>query len=121
METEKLYAWAKALCEYSDKNEAFLEEFWQRLLKNKEILDEFSYYYEHQNFLCKAKIEGKSIVDIMIWQMDHFRAYMDRGSDMRCNKDKMLLEAFCTMLLMAENPQPYITKMEGETGTDFMI
>lgn len=112
---------AASLCMYAGKDQAFYDGFWQRLLRHTDILAEFVYYMEHQDFLCRAKIEGRTVVDIMVWQVDHFKATLDRGYDMRCNKDKMLLLAFDTMLKMAEDPEPYITRMLAESGQDFEI
>ncbi len=117
---EKAYAWAKALCHYAGENETFLEQFWEALTQSEGVYREFVYYLEHQNFLCDCQIEGYSLVDIMVWQMDHFKAQMDRGKDdMKNNGDKMLLMAFDTMLRMEKDPMPYVARMQGETGTDY--
>ncbi|MCD7840964.1 MAG: hypothetical protein LUG56_00675 [Lachnospiraceae bacterium] len=81
---------------------------------------EFSYYLEHQNFLCNANVDGYTVVDIMVWQMDHFKAQMDRGKyAMRENGDTMLLMAFDTFLKMKQDKEPYLLKLQGETGTDY--
>lgn len=110
---------AANLCMYAGEDQAFYDAFWSRLLAHTNILREFVYYMEHGDFLCQEKICGRSVVDIMVWQIDHFKAALDRSPDMRCNKDKMVLHAFHTMLLMAEDSEPYIRQMEGETGTDY--
>ena len=117
---DKAYSWAKALCEYAGEDEIFLERFWCALTRSEQIYREFVYYLEHQNFLCEYKVEGYSLIDIMVWQMDHFKAQMDRGKDdMKNNGDKMLLMAFDTMLKMEKNPQKYVDLMQTETGTDY--
>lgn len=118
---EEAARFAARLCMYAQKDQEFYDAFWQRLLKHGDILAEFVYYMEHQDFLCRAKVADKSVVDIMVWQVDHFKATLDQGYDMRCNKDKMILLAFDTMTKMAEDPQPYVTRMEGESGQDFEI
>lgn len=116
---EKAYAWAGALCEYAGADEAFLRDFWERLVNDPEIYEEFVYYLEHQDFLCKVKIEGYGLVDLMIFQIDHFRAVMDQDvADMRFNKDKMLLMAFNSLLQMRKDPEPFVRMMQGQTGTD---
>lgn len=110
----------RALCYYAGADEAFLEEFWQRMTQSEGVYQEFTYYLEHQNFLCAYKVEGYSVVDIMVWQMDHFKAQMDRGrDDMKDNGDKMLLMAFDTMLKMEREPAKYVDLMQTETGTDY--
>ncbi len=118
-EREYAYAWAEALCKYAGADEAFLSDFWARLTADEEIYEEFVYYLEHQDFLCKVKIEGYGLVDLMVFQIDHFRAVMDQDvADMRFNKDKMLLQAFNSLLRMRKDPEPYVRMMQGETGTD---
>ena len=117
---EKAYEWARALCHHAGENEAFLRDFWLRLKQSENIYNEFIYYLEHQNFLCQYKVAGYSVVDIMVWQMDHFKAQMDRGrDDMKNNGDKMLLMAFDTLLKMEHSPQRYVELMQTETGTDY--
>lgn len=116
---EELYAWAKRLCEYAGENEEYLRSFFQRLLAHPAIYEEFAWYYEKQGFLCKAKIRGVTVVDVMVWQMDHFKARLDQGSEMRTNKDKMLFYAFDTFLKMADEPDALIARMCQETGTDY--
>ena len=117
---EKAYQWAKALCYYAGENETFLQDFWQRLRQSEHVYKEFIHYLEHQNFLCEYAVEGYSVVDIMVWQMDHFKAQMDRGKyDMKSNGDKMLLMAFDTMLKMEQDPTRYVELLQTETGTDY--
>lgn len=112
--------WAYALCYYAGEEEAFGQSFFERLQSSPPVYREFVYYLENQNFLCEYRIEGYTIVDIMVWQMDHFKAQMDRGrDDMKQNGDKMLLSAFDTMLKMEENPGKYVHLMQTETGTDY--
>ncbi len=117
---QRAYNWAKALCYYAGESDAFLEQFWENLTQSEGVYREFVYYLEQQNFLCEYQIEGYSLVDIMVWQMDHFKAQLDRGKeDMKNNADKMLLMAFDTMLKMERDPMRYILSMQSETGTDY--
>lgn len=117
---EKAYQWACALCRYAGEDEIFLQDFWLRLRQSKNVYREFVYYLENQRFLCEYKVEGYSVVDIMVWQMDHFKAQMDRGKDdMKNNGDKMLLMAFDTLLKMEQDPARYVDLMQTETGTDY--
>ena len=114
------WQWAKALCYYAGEDEAFLERFWKDLVESKGVYKEFVNYLANQSFLCEYKVEGYSVVDIMVWQMDHFKAEMDRGhDDMKQNGDKMLLMAFDTMLKMEKQPDKYVRLMQSEAGTDY--
>ena len=78
-EREKAYAWAGALCGYAGADREFLEDFWGRLTADEEIYEEFVYYLEHQDFLCKVKIEGYGLVDLMIFQSAY---YTDKAEDL---------------------------------------
>lgn len=111
-----------SLCSYAGETEAFGERFLEELKAEKEIYEEFVYYMQNGNFACKVKIGGYTVVDILIWQMDHFRARLDRdNSGTRQNGDRMLLLAFDTFLKMKKEPEAYLQKLQGETGTDFKI
>lgn len=117
---ERVYQWARALCYYAGEGEDFLQEFWKRMRQSEGVMREFTYYLDHQNFLCEYKVAGYSVVDLMVWQMDHFKAQMDRGKDdMKNNGDKMLLMAFDTMLKMEQEPEYYVNLLQTETGTDY--
>lgn len=111
---------AASLCAYAGEDQAFYDAFWERLCSHTDILSEFVYFMERQEFLCRAKTAGRTVADILVWQIDHFKANLDRGQeDMRLNKDKMILYAFDTMTRMAQEPESYVAKMETETGTDY--
>lgn len=114
------YQFTKALCYYAGKDEEFQEKFWKRLCGEEDILEEFCYYMENQTFACKVKIEGYTVIDIMVWQIDHFKAELDRGdSGMGNNGDQMLLMAFDTFMKMRKEPERYVRLMRDETGTDY--
>lgn len=111
----------KSLCDYAGEDESFAEAFLQNLHADEEICQEFLYYMENGNFACKAKICGYTVVDILIWQMDHFRARLDRdNTGTKQNGDRMILLAFDTFLKMKKDPEKYLLKLQSETGTDFI-
>ena len=112
MEEKQAVCFIKELCRYAGEDDAFARRFWEKLSADEEIYREFLYYI--------AKVEGDTVVDEMVWQMDHFKARLDRdNSGTRQNGDRMLLLAFDTLLDMRRNPREYIAKMQGETGTDY--
>lgn len=119
-EKRRSYEWAKALCYYAGEDDTFLEKFFSMLTASEGVFKEFVYYLEHQNFLSEYKVAGYGLIDIMVWQMDHFKAQLDRDrQDMKENGDRMLLMAFHTMLLMERDPEYYVNLMQTETGTDY--
>lgn len=111
--------WAYELNKCAQKTDDEAEYFWNRLKNDNAVLREFAYYYDNQDFLCELKIGRYTIADILIWQMDHFRAHMDRSdSANRYDKDKLLLSTFTTLLDMRENPDAIMKEFEEETGID---
>lgn len=108
------------LCENAGEDQSFAEDFYERLTADQEILQEFVSYMESGNFACRAKVCDYTVVDVMVWQIDHFKAWLDRDTTgTKQNKDKMLLNAFDILLKMKQNPESYIQKMQLETGTDY--
>lgn len=119
-EKKRAYEWARALCDHAGEDETFLEKFFAMLTASEGVFQEFVYYLEHQNFRSVYKVAGYGLIDIMVWQMDHFKAQLDRDRrDMKENGDRMLLMAFHTMLLMEQDPKYYVNLMQTETGTDY--
>lgn len=115
------YQWARELCRCAGEDKIFFESFWNRLSKSELIMEEFSYYLNYQDFLCKVNICGLTLTDILIWQVDHFKAELDMGKyDMKYNSDKMILMAFDTLLNMEKDPEQYLEKFQSETGTDYL-
>lgn len=117
---EELVTWARNLCEYADENEEFCFEFLQKLNDDAEVLEEFAFYYDNHNFAGIVNVDGMTIVDILVWQVDHFKSDLDRGFyDMQSNPDKMLLRAFDTMLNMRKSPEAYLQRYSSDSGTDY--
>ena len=127
METKNMHMiieWIRELGKEAGEDEAFLQAFTDRLFASAEsgdgIWEEFLYYMEKRDFLCQTKVADCTVVDIMVWQIDHFKAWLDRGNDeMKNNESKMVLRAFDTMLRMKEDAAKYKGRMESETGTDY--
>ena len=82
---------------------------------------EFAYFHDTGDFLGEYKVAGYGITDILVWQVDHFKAYLDRPEEMnRYHREKLLLTAFEILCNMEEKPQVYVEKLQGESGTDFV-
>ena len=117
---EKITEWTELLADRSDLPKEFVTDFMSRLKESENILKEYVFYMENSSFLGKYSVSGMTVVDIMIWQMDHFKSDLDRGMyDMQSNPDKMLLMAFDTMLKMEREPQKYLGRYGQDTGTDY--
>ena len=119
MEDKTVIDYIGTLCACAGEDEAFAAAFFEKLRSDEEIYEEFYYYMLHENFACKAKVAGIG-VDVLIWQMDHFKARLDQdNTGTKENRERMVLLAFDTMLNMRKNPDKYIARISGETGTDY--
>ena len=118
--TQEIREWAVKLAECAGQDEEQAQAFVAKLENCQEVQEELCYYYEHQNFLCRYRVAGYTIVDILVWQVDHFKAFLDRPDEMnRYHQDRLVWSAFHTMLEMKEHPELYQRKMQEETGTDY--
>ena len=116
---QTLYAWTVRLCECAGEDRDSARTFWDELVSDPELLREYAYYFDHREFLCEYRIGDFSIADILVWQMDHFKAHMDRAdSANRYDKDKLVLSAFRTMIELKKNPVRISREFAAETGTD---
>ena len=117
METLKNYIYA--LSDSAQMEEGYREKLWDGICQSEGLLQELAYYHDYGKFLCRYKVAGYTLADVLVWQVDHFKLYMDRPQEMnRYRQERLLLEAFETMLEMERNPAPFIYKMEVETGQD---
>ena len=95
-------------------------DLWNRIKNSQGVLQELAYYHDYGNFWCKYEVAGYTLADILVWQVDHFKAYMDRHEEMnRYRQERLLLESLDIMLKMESDPEPYVRKMQDESGTDF--
>lgn len=118
----KLYEVVTSWAEYAGYTPEWADEFWGDLLLNSDVYDEFLYYIDNNDFLCKCSIDGQNITDIFIWEMRKFNIKTDRGKNYQdCDKAEMVLNAFRTMLDMKinkENIQRVRNAMENKNGGD---
>jgi len=121
MEEEgRLQDWVYNLAVSAGKSHEEANNFWQALKADAELLEELEYYAVHGEFLCKYKVAGYTVTDILVWQVDHFKAYLDRREEInRYRQDKLIYNSFEILLQMRQNPAPYVNKLQGETGTDY--
>lgn len=117
---ETLEKFVMEMSEKAGKSKEYGEELWSRIARSNGVLRELAYYHDYGDFYGKYKVAGYSLTDVLVWQVDHFKAYMDRHEEMnRYRTERLFLESLDVMLKMEENPEPYVEKMKGETGTDF--
>ena len=117
---DALHGFIKILSERAGKDEEYAEKLWKRVLTSEGVLKEVAYYHDTGNFWDGYEVAGFHLTDIIVWQVDHFKAYMDRREEMnRYKTEKLFIESIETMLDMERDPEPFVKKMKEETGTDF--
>lgn len=115
----KLFELVENWSEYAGYSKEWMDSFWMDLLNNREVYEEFLYYVDHNDFLCKYSYNGQFITDIFIWEMRKFNIKTDRGKNYEdCDKAEMVLNAFRTMLNMKESGDRVIDAMENKNGGD---
>ena len=65
----KLFSYLCDLCEYIRYTDKWRDEFWGKLIENEPLYREYLYYVEHKDFLLDVKVDGFSVIDILIWEM----------------------------------------------------
>lgn len=117
---KELYGFAAKLCEDAHEEEGTLEVFWDRISAYPDILREFEYYMLHKDFLCALKVEGITVADILVWQIDRFKAAIDEGKfALKYNGPHMVLGAFYTMAEVIDDPGKFTNRFRSETGSDY--
>lgn len=116
-----LHQFITRLSQQAGESEAYAEELWQGIKSSNGLLRELAYYHDYNKFLCEYSVAGYTLADVLVWQVDHFKFYMDRPDAMnRYRQERLLLSAFETMVGMEKDPAPFVEKMRGETGTDII-
>ncbi len=116
----ELYEYARKLCEDAAEEDGVLEVFWERISKYPELIKEFDYYRKNNDFLCELVVEGITVADILVWQIDRFKAALDEGKfALKYNGAHMVLAAFYTMADVIDDPSKFTSRFSSETGSDY--
>ena len=108
-----------ALAGEAGKEPEYGMRLWQGIRQSAGLLQELSYYHDYGEFLCGYKVAGYTLADVLVWQVDHFKLYMDRPDEMnRYRSQRLVLAAFETLLEMEKDPQFFSDKMKYESGQD---
>lgn len=115
----ELHRYVMDLAQKAGESAEYGEWLWQGIRQSGGLLQELAYYHDYGSFLSQYKVSGYTLADALVWQVDHFKLYMDRPQDMnRYHQEKLLVSAFGTMLRMEQDPKALADKMQGETGQD---
>ena len=117
---ETLYEYARSLCEQANEEDGVLDVFWNRISAYPALIKEFDHYRLHNDFLCELEVSGMTVADILVWQIDRFKAALDEGKfALKYNGPHMVLGAFYTMADVIDHPERYADRFRSETGSDY--
>ena len=115
-----LEQYVQELAAKSGESVEYADELGGRIKASNGVLRELAYYHDYGKFLGEYRVAGYSLMDIVVWQVDHFKAYLDRHEEVnRWKPERLILHSLDVLLQMEKDPVPFIEKMCGETGTDF--
>ncbi len=107
------------ICDYAELSRDWTDKLWLDILARREIYEELVYYIEHHTFLDKVKVQGYSLCDLYVWQMNRYNLIKDTGKNPKtCNKEKMAMQAFRSMMDLMTHPEEYGKRLEYGQGTD---
>ena len=107
------------ICDYAGFEREWSDCLWLDILTEKAVLEELIYYIENHTFLDKYKVLGYSMGDLYVWQMIRYNLIQDTGKNSgTCNKEKMVMKAFRTMIDMTKEPEIHRKKLERGEGMD---
>jgi len=107
------------ICDYAELDRKWSDALWFDIISSGAVLEELVYYIEHHTFLDKLKVLGYSMCDLYVWQMNRYNLIQDTGKNSRsCNKERMVMKAFRTMIDMVKAPEEYRKRLERGEGMD---
>lgn len=107
------------ICEYAEFDKEWTDKLWTDIITCRDIYEELVYYIEHHTFMDKIKVRGYSLSDIYVWQMDKYNLVREIGKNPQtCNKERMVMRAFRTMIDMQRHPDEYVRRLEEGRGED---
>ena len=89
---------------------------WERIKNCPGVLKELAYFHDTGDLWGGFQPEGISIFDAVAWQVDHFKAYMDREENNRWHRERLFLESLQTLIDINDGDRTVLSKMRGEGG-----
>ncbi|MCI6629301.1 MAG: hypothetical protein MSH20_00635 [Lachnospiraceae bacterium] len=118
----KIYEVMRTLCESVGLGGSWADDLWMEALADGALMEELVYFLEHGCLLDQMRIEGYSVVDLYVWQMDRYNLIADSGKNTAsCSKDAMVLKALAAMADMKKRPAYYKKRLEEGPGMDRTI
>ena len=115
----KVYGMLQNLCDYCNENDSWCDELWGYMLQNDELYEEFVYFIVNRSLMGKMNVEGYTLIDLYVKQIDMYNVRNDLGKNpIFCMKEDMVLRSFLMMGRLLEAPETYKKKLEDSFGMD---
>lgn len=115
----KVYGMLQDLCDYCNEKESWCDELWGYMIHNEELYDEFVYFIVNRSLMGKMSVEGYTLIDLYVKQIDMYNVRNDLGKNpIFCMKEDMVLRSFLMMGRLIEAPETYKKKLEDGFGMD---
>ena len=115
----KVYGMVQNLCDYCNEKDSWCDELWGYMLQNDELYEEFVYFIVNRSLMGKMNVEGYTLIDLYVKQIDMYNVRNDLGKNpIFCMKEDMVLRSFLMMGRLLEAPETYKKKLEDGFGMD---
>ena len=115
----RAYEYLNQLAEYSGWKQEHTDRLWTCFLKYDDLYEEFIFYLSHHEIKDDLHFHGYSILDLYVWQMNHYNMIHDIGKNTgNCNKEDLVLRAFLMMGEFMDNPEDFDQKLSGAPHQD---
>ena len=115
----KVYGMLQNLCDYCNEKDSWCDELWGYMLQNDELYEEFVYFIVNRSLMGKMNVEGYTLIDLYVKQIDMYNVRNDLGKNpIFCMKEDMVLCSFLMMGRLLEAPETYKKKLEDGFGMD---
>ena len=82
---QTLRSFLLGLAARAGEGEEYGERLWQGIRQSAGLLQELAYYHDRGEFLCRYEVAGYTLADVLVWQVDHFKLYMEDRKSTRLN------------------------------------
>lgn len=115
----RAYEFLDGLCSCAGETTDMRDILWQDFLADRELYEEFVYYAQNHAILGKLSVEGYTMLDLFVLEMDAYNLQHDTAKNTAfCNKEDMVLRAFLTMAGLRKEPEKYVRKFQKGSGMD---
>lgn len=110
---------AMQLAEASRKDETWFSDFWCGLMQFQQVYEEFTYYIEHLEFLCRYSCDGYTMADLYVMALQNFKFLLNNTrNEPCCAQETIALEAFSLMINLKKNPESVLKRIQSDFRLD---